>query len=91
MNEQLREVPAGTEGSSGHGAALLILIVAWIAAGFGLAGSSVELFHLPLWVWTATIGIWLFAIIGVKVLTATVFVDMSLDDEDGEGEVRHDK
>lgn len=48
-----------------------------------------EFFHLPLWVWTATIGIWLFAIIGVKILTATVFVDMSLDDS--EEEVRHDK
>ena len=50
---------------------------------------AVEFFHLPLWVWTATIGIWLFAIIGVKILTATVFVDMSLDDS--EEEVRHDK
>lgn len=82
---QVRKEAAAT------GLLLLILIVAWIAAGFGLAGFSVELFHLPLWVWTATIGIWLFAIIGVKVLTATVFVDMSLDDEDGKGEVRHDK
>ena len=82
---QVRKEAAAT------GLLLLILIVAWIAAGFGLAGSSGELFHLPLWVWTATIGIWLFAIIGVKVLTATVFVDMSLDDEDGKGEVRHDK
>ena len=82
---QVRKEAAGTA------LLLLFLIVAWIAAGFGLAGSSVELFHLPLWVWTATIGIWLFAIIGVKILTATVFVDMSLDDEDGEGEVRHDK
>ena len=82
---QVRKEAAAT------GLLLLILIVAWIAAGFGLAGYSVELFPLPLWVWTATIGIWLFAIIGVKVLTATVFVDMSLDDEDGKGEVRHDK
>ena len=82
---QVRKEAAGTA------LLLLILIGAWVAAGFGLVGIPVELFHLPLWVWTATIGIWLFAIIGVKVLTATVFVDMSLDDEDGKGEVRHDK
>ncbi|CUO04101.1 DUF997 family protein [Mitsuokella jalaludinii] len=80
---QVRKEAAGTA------LLLLILIGAWIAAGFGLAGIPVEFFHLPLWVWTATIGIWLFAIIGVKVLTATVFVDMSLDDS--EEEVRHDK
>lgn len=80
---QVRKEAAGTA------LLLLILIGAWIAAGFGLAEIPVELFHLPLWVWTATIGIWLFAIIGVKILTATVFVDMSLDDS--EEEVRHDK
>ena len=82
---QVRKEAAAT------GLLLLTLIAAWIAAGFGLADVRAEFFHLPLWVWTATIGIWLFAIIGVKVLTATVFVDMSLDDEDGKGEVRHDK
>ena len=80
---QVRKEAAGT--------ALLLLILsgAGIAAGFGLAGIPVEFFHLSLWVWTATIGIWRFASIGVKVLTATVFVDMSLDDS--EEEVRHDK
>lgn len=80
---QVRKEAAGTA------LLLLILIGAWVAAGFGLSGIPVEFFHLPLWVWTATIGIWLFAIIGVKILTATVFVDMSLDDS--EEEVRHDK
>ncbi|MFV0636593.1 YhdT family protein [Mitsuokella sp.] len=64
------------------GLLLLILIGFWVFAGFGLASVSVEIFHLPLWVWTATIGVWLFAILGVKILTATVFEDMSLEDEE---------
>ena len=62
----------------------------------GLADVRVEFFHLPLWVWTATIGFWLFAILGVKLLTATVFVDMSLEEDeenavDAGEEVHHDK
>ena len=47
---QVRKEAAAT------GLLLLILIAAWIAAGFGLADVRVEFFHLPLWVWTATIG-----------------------------------
>ena len=42
------------------------------------------------------IGFWLFAILGVKLLTATVFVDMSLEEDeenavDAGEEVHHDK
>ncbi len=75
---QVRKEAAAT------GLLLLILMGFWIFAGFGLAGNSVEIFHLPLWVWTATIGVWLFAIIGVKILTVAVFEDMSLEDEEAE-------
>lgn len=87
---QVRKEAAAT------GLLLLILIAAWIAAGFGLADVRVEFFHLPLWVWTATIGFWLFAILGVKLLTATVFVDMSLEEDEDDAvdageEVHHDK
>ena len=87
---QVRKEAAAT------GLLLLILIAAWIAAGCGLADVRVEFFHLPLWVWTATIGFWLFAILGVKLLTATVFVDMSLEEDeenavDAGEEVHHDK
>jgi uncharacterized membrane protein YhdT len=64
------------------GLLLLALIVFWICAGFGLADVRMEVFHLPLWVWTATIGVWLFAICGVKLLTTAVFRDMSLEDEE---------
>ena len=48
------------------------------------------------WIAAATIGFWLFAILGVKLLTATVFVDMSLEEDeenavDAGEEVHHDK
>ena len=69
-------------------AALLVLILFWTAAGFGLAGTQVEFLHLPLWVWASSLGVWVFAIVGVKALTHFVFRDMSLEDEEV---TRHDK
>ncbi|RHM57218.1 DUF997 family protein [Mitsuokella sp. AF33-22] len=70
------------------GALLLALILFWTAAGFGLAGTQVEFLHLPLWVWASSLGVWVFAIVGVKALTHFVFRDMSLEDEEV---TRHDK
>lgn len=61
---------------------LLALILFWLAAGFGLADVKIEILHLPLWVWASSIGVWLFAIAGVRILTRTVFCDMPLDDEE---------
>ena len=66
------------------GIALLILIVFWLFAGFGLSGSTVTIFWLPLWAAASTVGVWLFAIVLVWVLTKWVFKDMDLGDE------RHD-
>ncbi len=66
------------------GIALLVLIVFWLFAGFGLSGSTVTIFHLPLWAAASTVGVWIFAIVLVGVLTKFVFVDMDLEEE------RHD-
>lgn len=70
---QVRKEAAAT------GLLLLVLIVAWILLGFGLAQVDVELFGLPLWVWTSTVGFWLFAVAGVAVLVRIVFCDMDLE------------
>lgn len=64
------------------GILLAALIVFWCLAGFGLADVEMEIFGLPLWAVMGTIGVWLFAIIGVKLLTEFIFQDMSLDDDD---------
>ncbi len=66
------------------GIALLILIVFWLFAGFGLSDSTMTIFRLPLWAAASTVGVWLFAIVLVWVLTKFVFKDMDLGDE------RHD-
>lgn len=67
------------------GAALLVLIVFWIFAGFGLAGAEGELLGLPLWAVTSSLGVWFFAIVLVKLLTIFVFRDMDLTEGKGAG------
>ncbi len=66
------------------GIALFLLILFWLAAGFGVAQLDVKVLHLPLWVWTSSLGVWFMAIFLVKVLTKYVFRDMSLQDEEVE-------
>ncbi|SDP55877.1 YhdT family protein [Selenomonas ruminantium] len=67
------------------GLALLVLILFWCWAGFGLSDVEAEVFGLPLWAVTSSIGVWFFAIVLVKILLRYVFRDMSLDDEKKEG------
>ena len=67
------------------GLALLVLILFWCGAGFGLSGVEYEIFGLPLWAVTSSIGVWFFAIVLVKLLLRFVFRDMSLDEEKKEG------
>ena len=64
--------------------ALLIVIVFWCVAGFGLADVKVEFFQTPLWVWAGCIGTWLFAIVVSVVLANCIFKDMDLDDKEDE-------
>ena len=64
------------------GVLLALIILFWCAAGFGLAGVPVFVFGLPLWAVMGTVGVWLFAIVGVDVLVHGWFADMSLEDEE---------
>lgn len=64
------------------GLALLLLILFWLAAGFGMSGVDVKVFHLPLWTITSSIGVWFMAILLVKILLGFVFRDMDLQDEE---------
>ena len=61
---------------------LVLLILFWCVAGFGLSGVDAELFGLPLWAVLGTVGVWAFAIIGVCLLVRGVFCDMPLDESD---------
>jgi len=60
---------------------LVVTIVAWIALGFGLSGSDIELFHTPIWVFGGTVGTWIVSIIVTVVLAKKFFVGFDLDDE----------
>lgn len=66
------------------GLALLLLILFWLAAGFGAAQLELKVFHLPLWAVTSSVGVWLMAILLVKFLVKYVFQDMSLEDREVE-------
>ena len=63
--------------------ALALVIVAWIALGFGVAGTGIEVFHTPLWVITGTVGTWIVAIIVAVYMSRRVIADVDLDDESG--------
>ena len=61
--------------------ALAVIIVAWIALGFGLAGSDLRLFHLPIWVVGGTLGVLIVSVAVAAVLRCAVFADFDLDDD----------
>lgn len=62
------------------GLALLVLVVFWLAAGFGLSGMAGEIFGLPVWAVTSSIGVWFMAIVLVKLLLSFVFKDMDWEE-----------
>ena len=64
------------------GIVLLLLILFWLVAGFGLADAGIKVFHLPLWAVMGSIGVWFVAILLVRLLTKTVFRDMPLAGEE---------
>lgn len=67
------------------GIVLAVLILFWLVAGFGLSHVDVRLFGLPIWAVGGTVGVWIFAMVLVKLLTVFVFKDFDLE-ESGEEE-----
>jgi len=65
------------------GLALLVLILFWCWAGFGLSHVETEILGLPLWVVMSSLGVWVFAIVLVKILLRFVFRDMPLESKEG--------
>lgn len=60
------------------GLALAGLIIFWLIAGFGLAGVDAKIFHVPLWAFAGSIGVWIFAIFISWVLSRKLFRDIDL-------------
>ena len=61
--------------------ALVLTVVVWLALGFGLAGTGIELFHTPIWIIGGTVGTWLFAIAVAVFMSKRVISDVDLNDE----------
>lgn len=61
------------------GIALIALIIFWLIAGFGTASLDVKIFHLPLWAFLGSIGVWIFAIVISFVLSRKLFKDIDLE------------
>lgn len=59
---------------------LALTVVVWIALGFGVATTGIEVFHTPLWIITGTVGTWLFAIVVAVFMSHRVIADVDLDD-----------
>ena len=66
--------------------ATLAVIIFWIAAGFGLADSSITFFDTPIWVLGGCIGTWLFSIVVSIYLGNYVIKDVNLEEEGAEHE-----
>lgn len=66
------------------GIVLVVLILFWLAAGFGLSGSQTTVLRLPLWVAVSCLGTWAAAVGLVIFLLKYVFRDMGLEDDDDE-------
>ena len=66
------------------GIALAALIIFWLIAGFGTSSSDVKIFHLPLWAFLGSIGVWIFAIVISFVLSRKLFTDIDLGGDDND-------
>ena len=66
------------------GLALVGLIIFWIFAGFGTSSIDAKIFHLPLWAFLGTIGVWIFAIFISFVLSKKLFKNIDLGGENHE-------
>lgn len=66
------------------GLALAGLIIFWLVAGFGTAGVDAKIFHLPLWAFLGSIGVWIFAIFISLILSRKLFKDVELGGEDND-------
>ena len=66
------------------GLALVGLIIFWLVAGFGTAGIDAKIFHLPLWAFLGSIGVWIFGIFISFILSRKLFKNIELGGDDND-------
>jgi len=77
MNEKEKFLQINKEAKA-TAVSLLIVVVYWLLAGFGLAGVEATVFYMPLWVFTGCFGTAVVAIVITVILSKMVFKNMSL-------------
>lgn len=66
------------------GLALAGLIIFWLVAGFGTSSLDAKIFHLPLWAFLGSIGVWVFAIFISFILSKKLFKNIDLGGDNNE-------
>lgn len=87
MNEQLSYAEKMRQANREAKAAvigLVLTVIVWAIAGFGVSGTGIVVFHTPLWVITGCLGTFVFAIIVAIVMATCVMKDVGLDEEDAD-------
>ena len=75
-NRQIRQEATAT-------VALFLLCFAWhVGFGYGLSGSDIRIWNLPLWWIVSTPGVFVVAVVGVAFLLKKVFVNFDLETEE---------
>ena len=59
-------------GAKRTGAALLALIIFWLASVFMTVGLKISIFNIPLWAILGTLGVWIFAICLATMLSRNI-------------------
>ncbi len=62
---------------------LFVICMLWhIGCGYGLSGAEIYFWHLPLWWWLSTPGVFVIGVVGVIYLLKKVFVNFSLEEDE---------
>ena len=59
---------------------LVLTIIVWAVAGFGVAQVDIAVFSTPLWVITGCVGTFVFAVLVAIVMAQGIFKDVNLDE-----------
>ena len=57
--------------------ALIVIVIAWLIGGIGLAGLDIQVASTPLWIIGGTVGTWLVAVVISSTLTSTYFCQLA--------------
>lgn len=78
MNEANREARISLAG-------LVIIVLAWLVGGFGLASLDISIAGLPIWVIGGTLLPWIVSVVLAVLFASKIFRNFDLNSEEEEG------